>query len=130
VKKISDDLDAGKNIQDEAEALGQFAAISAPFTRDGDKGNLFTQQVATAIFAGGPDSHGSVVDADGEFLVYQVTQLTPPSTDPGAQIKDFLASSSRDTLYAAFIEALRTDAGLSINQQVLSGLLNLDPTQQ
>ena len=130
VKSILAELDGGKSFQDVAAAHSQFATISQPITRDGDKTNVLTQQVATQIFANGTDSHGSAVDGDGDYLVYHVVDVTPATGEGDKNIADFLENSSRDALYAEFIGGLRDEAGIKINQQALSALLNLDQTAQ
>ena len=130
VKSIIADLDSGKSFQDVAAAKSQFATLSQPITRDGDKTPVLSQTVATAIFSAGPDSHGWVIDGDGDYLVYHVTDVTPPTGDPASNITDFLTNSTRDELYAEFISGIRDEAGIKINQQALSQILNLDPTAQ
>lgn len=130
VAAITKELDAGKPFQDVAAARSQFATISQPITRDGDKTNVLNQQVATQIFSSGPNSHGWAVDGDGEYLVYHVTDVTPAQGEGDKNIKDFLSSSQRDALYAEFIGGLRDEAGIKINQQALSQLLNLDQQAQ
>ncbi|HEX4296478.1 MAG TPA: SurA N-terminal domain-containing protein [Devosia sp.] len=102
VKAMMADLDGGKSFQDVAAAHSQFATVSQPITRDGDKTNVLTQQVATNIFSGGPDSHGWVVDGDGEYLVYHVLDVTPPTGDPAQAITDYMTNSTRDSLYSEF----------------------------
>jgi peptidyl-prolyl cis-trans isomerase D len=100
------ELDAGKSFQDLATEKNQFATISAPLTRDGDGTTVLNQAVATNIFSAGPDSHGWAVNGDGDYLVYHVTDVTPPSTAPDKQIVDFLTNATRDALYADFITGL------------------------
>jgi peptidyl-prolyl cis-trans isomerase D len=129
VKAITADLDAGKSFQDVAAARSQFATISAPFTRDGDKTSVINQQVATQIFTGGPNSHGSVIDADGEYLVYHVLDITPAADAPDKNIADYLTNSLRDSLYAQFIQGLTDDYGIKVNQQAMNQVLNLTPAQ-
>jgi len=130
VAAIAKDLDAGKSFQEVAAARSQFATISQPITRDGDKTNVLTQQVATQIFAAGPNSHGSAIDGDGEYIVYHVTDVTPAQGEGDKNITDFLSNSQRDALYAEFIGGLRDEAGIKINQQALGQLLNLDQQTQ
>jgi peptidyl-prolyl cis-trans isomerase D len=131
VAKIVAELDGGKSFQDVAAERSQFATVSQPITRDGDKTNVLTQQVASQIFSGGPDSHGSAVDGDGEYLVYHVVDVTPAQGEGDKNIADFLVNSQRDGLYAAFIGGLRDQAGLkSINQQALAQVLGLDQPAQ
>lgn len=129
VDAIMKELDGGKSFQDVAAERTQFATISQPITRDGDKTNVLTQQVAAAIFSKGPDSHGWAIDGDGEYVVYHVTDVTPAPGEGDKNIKDFLENSERDALYAEFVGGLRDEAGIKINQQALSQLLNLDQPQ-
>jgi peptidyl-prolyl cis-trans isomerase D len=130
VADILKELDGGKSFQDVAAERSQFATLSQPITRDGDKTNVLNQQVASQIFSSGPDSHGSAIDGDGEYVVYHVTDVTPATGEGDANIKDFLVNSQRDALYAEFIGGLRDEAGIKINQQALSQILNLDQTAQ
>jgi peptidyl-prolyl cis-trans isomerase D len=106
IDAIMADLDAGTPFQDVAAARSQFAAISAPITRDGDGTTVLDQAVATSIFSGGPESHGWAVNGDGDFLVFHVTDVTPPTTPPGEDITDFLLNATRDGLYADMISGL------------------------
>jgi peptidyl-prolyl cis-trans isomerase D len=131
VKAITAELDAGKSFQDVAAEHSQFATVSQPITRDGDKTNVLTQQVATQIFASGPDSHGSAVDGDGDYLLYHVVDVTPATGDGDKAIADFLENSQRQGLNAAFIGGLREQAGLkNFNQQALAQLLGLGQPAQ
>ena len=130
VASITKDLDSGKKFQDVAAARTQFATLSQPITRDGDKTNVLNQTVANQIFSGGADSHGAAIDGDGEWVIYHVTDLTPAQGPGDKNIKDFLVNANRDGMYAAFNEGLRDEAGIKINQQALSQLLNLGPTAQ
>jgi peptidyl-prolyl cis-trans isomerase D len=106
VDEIIAALDGGTPFQDIATQRSQFATISAPITRDGDGTTVLNQAVATNIFSAGPDSHGWAINGDGDYLVYHVTDVTPPSTEPGSDITDFLVNATRDGLYADFITGL------------------------
>jgi peptidyl-prolyl cis-trans isomerase D len=129
VKAIIAELDSGKSFQDVAAARSQFATVSQPITRDGDKTAVLTQQVAETIFSRGPDSHGSAVDGDGEYLVYHVVDVTPATGEGDANIKNYLSNSLQNGLYSDFVAGLRDEDGIKINQQALSQLLNLDQAQ-
>ncbi|MEO6013814.1 MAG: SurA N-terminal domain-containing protein [Devosia sp.] len=103
VKAIMADLDTGKSFQDLAAARSQFATVTAPFTRDGDGTAIINQAVATSVFSSGPDTHGWAVNGDGDYLVYHVTDVAPPTGEAGKDITDFLVNATRDQLYADFI---------------------------
>jgi peptidyl-prolyl cis-trans isomerase D len=131
VAKITAELDAGKPFQDVAAERSQFATVSQPITRDGDKTNVLTQQVASQIFSGGPDSHGSAIDGDGEYVIFHVVDVTAAQGEPDKNVADFLENSQRQGLNAAFIGGLREQAGLkNFNQQALAQLLGLGQPAQ
>lgn len=129
-KAIMAELDSGKSFADVAAEKNQFTTVSPPITRQGDSTSVLTGDVASKIFDGPDDSHGWVVDKDGEYLLYHVTDVTPPSSAPDAKIVAFLGNSIRGSLTSQFINALRDSYGVHINQQALSQLLNLDQTAQ
>lgn len=106
VNEIMAALDGGKPFQEIATERGQFATVSAAMTRDGDGTPVFNQAVATSIFSAGPDSHGWAVNGDGDYLVYHVTDVTPPSAEPGKDITDYLTNATRDGLYQDMIVGL------------------------
>ncbi len=130
VKSIMAELDAGKTFQDVATERNQFATVSAPITRDGDNTSVLNSAVATNIFQTGPDGHGWVVDKDGEYLVFHVTDSTAPTQAADANVTSFMTNSIRGSLNAQFIAGLRDDYGIHLNQQALSQILNLDQTAQ
>jgi peptidyl-prolyl cis-trans isomerase D len=106
VNEIIAALDGGKSFQDVAAERTQFATISAPITRDGDGTAVLNQAVATNIFSAGPDTHGWAVNGDGDYLVYHVVDVTPPTTEPGKDITDYLTNATRDGLYQDMIVGL------------------------
>lgn len=130
IAKIMAELDSGKSFTDVATERSQFASVSQAITRSGDKTPALNQTVAAAAFAGGPDSHGSAVDGDGDYVVFHVVDVTP-ATDAGlANAKTFLEEKTRDSLYADFIGGLRDEAGIKLNQKALSQVLQLDTAGQ
>jgi peptidyl-prolyl cis-trans isomerase D len=106
VDEIIAALDSGRSFQDIAAERTQFATISAPITRDGDGTTVLNNAVATSIFSAGPGTHGWAVNGDGDYLVYHVVDVTPPTTDAGKDITDFLTNATRDGLYADLIAGL------------------------
>jgi peptidyl-prolyl cis-trans isomerase D len=123
VKAITAELDAGKSFQDVAAEKNQFATVSTPITRQGDQSKILTSQVAQAIFASGPDGHGWAIDGDGAYVIYHVTDTTPPSGPPPDSIVSFLTNSLRGSLNSQFIYGLQADYGVKVNQQVLGTVL-------
>jgi peptidyl-prolyl cis-trans isomerase D len=130
VKSIMAELDGGKSFADVAAEKNQFSTVSPPITRQGDKTSVLTSQVADKIFATGPSGHGWAVDGDGEYLVYHVTDATPPTGEPADNITSFVANSVRTSITSQFITGVRDDYGVHINQQALAQVLNLDQPAQ
>ncbi len=129
VKSVTAELDAGKSLADVAAELKQFVTTSQPISRQGDPTSVLKQPVAEQIFSSAPGSHGSAQDADGEYLIYHVTDVGPPGP-PDAQVTAFLTNSMRSTLADQLVSGLRDEFGIHVNQQALDQALNLDPTAQ
>lgn len=106
VEKIVAELDGGKSLNDVATERNQFATISAPITREGDGTAVLNQAVATTIFSTGPDTHGWAVNGDGDYVVFHVTDVTPPTGEAGKDITDFMTNAIRDGLYADLVTGL------------------------
>ena len=123
IKSIMAELDAGKSFQDVATEKNQFATVSTPITRQGDQSKVLTGQVAASIFASGPNGHGWAIDGDGAYVIYHVTDATPPSGAPPANIVSFLTNSLRGSLNSQFIYGLQADYGVRVNQQVLGTVI-------
>ena len=63
-----------------------------------------------------------------EHVNHELERLVKTIRDP--KIADFLKQSSQDALYTQFIGGLRDEAGIRINQQALSSILNLNQPAQ
>jgi peptidyl-prolyl cis-trans isomerase D len=128
VENIKAELAAGSTLSDVALARGQFPQLSQPMGRDGDGTNVLNAQVADAIFAGGPNHFGSAVNGDGDQVVFQVVDILAAEPTLNEEQSGLVADAARDSLFGEFSAALREDAGVRINQQVLNQLLSLDAT--
>ncbi|MDB5614720.1 MAG: hypothetical protein JWQ22_2373, partial [Devosia sp.] len=119
-------LDNGDAIADVAASYNVFPQLSPPFTRFGSDDGTVDAAVASAAFAGPADHHGSAVNQAGEFIVFQVTDLTPAEGALAQAANDSLENEQRVGIYGDFVTAVRDDAGLRINQQALSAALALN----
>lgn len=122
VKRLKD----GEAVADVAASYNVFPQISAPFTRFGAEDGSIDAAVASAVFAGGDTHSGSAVSQSGEFVVFQVVDVTPAEGPLEAQANDSLENEARIGLYGDFVTAVRDDAGLRINQQALQQTLELN----
>ena len=116
-------LDAGEAIADVAAAYNVFPQLSAPFTRFGAQDGTIDGAVAQAAFAGDATHHGSAVSQSGEFIVFQVTDLTEPAAPLEASASATLENEARIGIYGEFVTAVRDDARMVINQQTLQQVL-------
>ncbi|MEX0859927.1 MAG: hypothetical protein WD017_03210, partial [Cucumibacter sp.] len=113
----------GEPIADVAFELGAFSQISSPIGRGGD-GLSISPSVAEQAFAGGLGHAGSARSAEGDYMVFSVTDIQPADPlggDPG--IEAALADALSQSVYGQFIARLVGDAGLRINDQVLNDIL-------
>ncbi|WP_332702527.1 peptidylprolyl isomerase [Devosia sp.] len=122
-------LDNGEALADIAASYNVFPQISAPFTRFGSEDGTIDGAVASAAFAGDETHHGSAVSQGGEFIVFEVTDLTPATGQLEEAANASLENEARIGLYGDFVSAVRDDAGLRINQQALSQALALNTGQ-
>lgn len=129
VTRLTDQLKAGTPLADVAASINQFPVLSPPLKRSGDGTTVLNQTVAAAIFDGGPDHYGSAVNGDGDHVVFQVVEVTPAAADAAPQARQFVENSTRDALYADFVNGLKDAAGLRINTQVLNQLLDTGTAQ-
>jgi peptidyl-prolyl cis-trans isomerase D len=125
VEEIVAKLDAGASLADVAVEYGQFPQISSSFTRSGETGTPIDQTVASAVFAGGSEHHGSAVNANGAHVVFEVVDVTPASEPLDEQTQQALASEKQTNLLGSFVDGVRTSAGFTINQQALDEVLAL-----
>jgi len=116
-------LDNGETITDVAASLGLFPEISTAFSRFGAPDGSVDSAVAAAVFSGGPDSNGSVVNGAGDVIVYTVADTTPPAEPLVQQALDSIDAEARQGLSSEFVAAVRDDAQLRINEQALNQIL-------
>jgi peptidyl-prolyl cis-trans isomerase D len=119
-------LDNGEAIADVAASYNVFPQLSAPFTRFGSEDGTIDAKVAEAAFGGDASHHGSAVSQSGEFVVFQVTDLTEPAAPLEASASATLENEARVGIYGDFVTAVRDDARMTINQQALQQVLALN----
>ncbi|WP_332714521.1 peptidylprolyl isomerase [Pelagibacterium mangrovi] len=118
------DIDAGNDLFTVAAENGQTPQTSAPFTRNTATAAL-DPQVAQAAFQGGEGYAGYVPTQDGGMVVFQVTEVTPASADATSQVAQSLEISFADLIFANFVEGLRQDVGIRINEEALNRVIGL-----
>ncbi len=119
-------LDAGEAIADIATSLNTFPQLSGQFTRSGETDTPIDSVVAAAVFAGGDSLHGSVVNQQGEHIVFNLVNLIPATGPLAAAAATSIANDQRDDMFGQFVTGVRDDAGLKINQQALMQALALN----
>ncbi|WP_240229233.1 peptidylprolyl isomerase [Devosia lacusdianchii] len=122
-------LDSGEALADVAASYNVFPQLSSPFTRFGAADGSIDGTVASAVFAGGADHHGTAVSQTGEFVVFQVVDLVPAEGPLEEAANASLESEVRIGMYGDFITAVRDEARMTINQQALQQVLALNTGQ-
>ncbi|WIJ23587.1 peptidylprolyl isomerase [Devosia sp. RR2S18] len=119
-------LDNGEALAEVAASYNAFPQLSQPFTRFGADDGTIDTTVASAVFAGGPDHHGSAVSQSGQFVVFDVISTTPAEGALEADAQESLENELRVGLYSDFVSAMTNDLGLRINQPALQQALALN----
>ncbi|WDR05847.1 SurA N-terminal domain-containing protein [Devosia rhodophyticola] len=123
--KIVARLDAGEALGDIAASMNTFPQLSLQFGRSGEADTSIDSAVASKVFAGGPDNHGTALNNDGEQIVFSVASVVPADGPLEAQALDSINTDQRNGLYAEFVTGVRDEAGLRINEQALQQTLSL-----
>ncbi|MHB1110164.1 MAG: peptidylprolyl isomerase [Devosia sp.] len=126
VEKITGRLKAGEAFADIAVSLNQFPILSQPLGRSGDGTTVLNQDVAAAAFAGGPSHFGSARNGDGDYVVFQVVEVTAATAEATDAARSFVEEANRETLYGDFVNGLRDAAGIRLNRQTFDQLIALD----
>lgn len=122
-------LDTGEALADVATSFNVFPQLSSPFTRFGAADGSIDGAVASSVFAGDEDHHGSAVSQSGEFIVFDVVDVIPAEGPLEEAANASLENEARIGLYGDFVTAVRDEAGLRINQQALQQTLALNSGQ-
>lgn len=117
-------IDSGSDLFTIAAENGQTPQTSSPFTRNTASAGL-DPQVAQAAFQGGEGYAGYVPTQDGGMVVFQVTQVTPASAEASSQVAEAMENSFADLIFANFVDGLRQDLGVRINQEALNRVIGL-----
>ncbi len=117
-------LEDGIPFNDVAVANGLFPQTANSVSRTGVEAGVIDQAVARAAYGGGVGFSGTALNANGEYVVFKVTQITPAEGELAQANADAITSSYRDDVYSEFANSLREDAQLRVNQGVLNNLLN------
>lgn len=121
--KVLAAVKAGKSFDDALIEINQIGQLSQPLRRSGDGTTLLDANVAREVFNGGPEHFGSVLNGDGDQVVFQVVSVTPESAPPSADVKTFAEDGLRDTAFASLRSDLTAEQPLRVNQQILSQLV-------
>lgn len=119
------DIDAGRDLFSVASERGQIAETSGTFAR-GSAGMLIDQDLAQAAFQGGEGHASYLTTQNGNVIVFQVTDVVAGASDGPSQVATTLQDSFSDLLYSGFVEGLRQDAGIRINEQALNRVIGLE----
>ncbi len=118
---------AGTPLAEVAATLGQFVSVSSPIDRNGDGTPVLDRGVAAAAFAGGAGYVGSAENSDGDYVIFQVTDITA-ATAADATAASFVSEGTRNTLFSDFVAGLRNQYGVRENRAAIDQLLATVPT--
>ncbi|WP_417581466.1 SurA N-terminal domain-containing protein [Pelagibacterium sp.] len=118
-------VDSGSDIFSVAAERGQIPQSSVPFSRN-SAGAAIDPDLAQAAFQGGEDYANYVSTQDGDVVVFQVTEVIAATADTTSQVADALQVDFPDLIFANFVEGLRSDVGIRINEEALNRVIGLE----
>ncbi|WP_196258301.1 peptidylprolyl isomerase [Pelagibacterium limicola] len=119
-------LDMGGDMFSLAAETGSIPQASQAFGRNGTSDGTVGPDLARAAFAGGQDAAGHVQTAEGDVIVFQVTSVMPASPGETSQVADSISRGFADQVFAGFVEGLRQDTPIRVNEQTFSRLIGLE----
>lgn len=117
-------IDGGSDLFTVAAENGQTPQTSSPFTRNTANATL-DPQVAQAAFQGGEGYAGYVPTQDGAMVVFQVTEVTPAAAESDSEVAQAMEARFADLIFANFVDGLRQDVGIRINEEALNRVIGL-----
>lgn len=119
-------LDAGSDMFALAAETGAVPQASQAFGRTGTPDGTIGPDLARAAFTGTQGSAGYVRTAEGDVIVYQVTSVMPATASESSEVADVLQEGFADQVFAGFVEGLRQDTPVRVNQDTLNRLIGLE----
>lgn len=123
-QEIVGELDAGGDMFVVAADTGAIPQASQPFGRNGD--DFIAADIARAAFMGGQGYAGYATTAEGDVVVFQVTSVIEAEPDQPSPIAEGMSVGFSDVLYAGFVEGLRQDTPIRVNEPTLNRLIGLE----
>ncbi len=118
-------IKAGESLNAAAAARNTFATSSGAFDRNGIANSPIDTSVAAAAFDGPTGLNGVAHNGNGDYVVFTVTNVQSAQGEPPAQARDYVTNGWRNTIYAEFVTALRSDIGMNIAQNTLARLIGV-----
>lgn len=118
-------IDSGSDVFTVAAEQGQIPQSSAPFSRN-SAGAAIDPDLAQAAFQGGEGYANYVSTQTGDVIVFQVTDVTPAAADAPSEVAQALEVDFPDLIFANFVEGLRSDLGIRVNEEALNRVIGLE----
>lgn len=119
------EIDSGLDLFSVAAASGQIPQASPPFGRNGVGDGIVDSQVAQAAFVGDVGYAGYAETENGDFVVFQVTDVQPATEDQASQMAQAISASFPNLIYASLVEGLRRDQSVRLNEEALYRVIGL-----
>lgn len=118
-------IDAGSDLFTVAAENGQTPQSSMPFTRNATD-TVVDPDVVQATFQGGEGYAGYVPTRAGNVVVFQVTEVIPAPAEASSEMAQAMEASFPNLIFANFVQGLRQDVGIRINQEALNRVIGLE----
>lgn len=119
-------LDAGDDMLTVAMDSGGIPQVSQAFGRTGSTDGIIGPELARAAFVGGEGTAGHLQSPEGDVIVFQVSSVTPASAGETSEIAAMMQNTFADQVFSGFVEGLRQDMPIRINQETLNRLIGLE----
>lgn len=118
-------VDSGEDLFNLATEQGQTPQTSGTFGRSATD-TVIGPDVIQAAFQGGEGYTNYVTTQDGNVVIFQVTDVMPAEAAGTSQVATALQTSFSNLLYSSFVEGLREDVGIRINEQAFNLVVGIE----
>jgi peptidyl-prolyl cis-trans isomerase D len=122
VDKLVASIKSGDDFASTAVGAQYILAQSNELTRQ-TSNEILSPDVIVEIFNGDENNIGSAINNDGDYIIFHVVNVSEYEAENIAAT-EFIDNSIIDSLYSEFSTGLLEDAGMKINQETLSQIIN------
>ena len=131
-KEYVDKIKAGTKFEEVAKSAGSEVKTTPSYKRDDSLPNLPRAAASRAFTLAKNDPASALTDDGKSRVVFEVTEVTAPAKlkdEEKQRLMADLSSQLRTDVVAEYVQALRTQLGVSLNQRLIDQMVGIAPRE-